>query len=156
MPETVTDEGLAVRLLRLTDLERVYAIERAAFPDPWSRANLVESFESPEALAYGAERAGELVGYIIGWACGDEAEIGTFAVAEAARGQGVGARLLSRFLAELVRRKVAAVHLEVRRSAAPARRLYRRFGFVVTGLRRRYYVKENEDALIMSLSLKEG
>ena len=39
--------------------------------------------------------------------------------------------------------------LEVRRSNDPARLLYERFGFAVAGVRRAYYTKPVEDALVL-------
>jgi ribosomal-protein-alanine N-acetyltransferase len=40
--------------------------------------------------------------------------------------------------------------LEVRQSNEPARILYERFGFSVTGIRRAYYSKPVEDAIVLS------
>ena len=40
--------------------------------------------------------------------------------------------------------------LEVRRSNEPARMLYERFGFSVAGIRRGYYSKPIEDAIVLS------
>ena len=39
--------------------------------------------------------------------------------------------------------------LEVRVSNEPAQALYRKYGFTVHGVRKRYYSDNNEDALIM-------
>ena len=47
--------------------------------------------------------------------------------------------------------------LEVRRSNDPARLLYERFGFSVAGVRRAYYTKPVEDAIILRReSLTDG
>ena len=43
----------------------------------------------------------------------------------------------------------ARATLEVRRSNEPARLLYERFGFTVAGVRRGYYTKPVEDALVL-------
>jgi ribosomal-protein-alanine N-acetyltransferase len=39
--------------------------------------------------------------------------------------------------------------LEVRRSNEPARLLYERLGFLVAGIRRAYYTKPVEDAIVL-------
>ena len=45
--------------------------------------------------------------------------------------------------------------LEVRKSNAPARALYERFGFETLGERKSYYINPREDAVIMTLGLGE-
>ena len=45
--------------------------------------------------------------------------------------------------------------LEVRPTNEAARALYRKMGFVQTGIRPHYYAEEGEDALLMTLYLKE-
>jgi ribosomal-protein-alanine N-acetyltransferase len=47
------------------------------------------------------------------------------------------------------RRGARRATLEVRRSNEGALRLYERFGFTVTGMRRGYYDKPLEDALVL-------
>ncbi len=80
----------------------------------------------------------------------DEAWVQTMAVAPAAQGQGLGARLLGALLAEAARRGQRAVSLEVRADNAPAQRLYARAGFVRTGVRRGYYRPSGTDALVLT------
>ena len=47
-------------------------------------------------------------------------------------------------------RRAREATLEVRLSNLPARRLYEKYGFRPVGLRPRYYIDDNEDALIMT------
>jgi ribosomal-protein-alanine N-acetyltransferase len=51
------------------------------------------------------------------------------------------------------RRRCRYVTLEVRRSNAAAIELYRRLGFEAVGVRPKYYVEDNEDAVVMLLEL---
>jgi len=44
---------------------------------------------------------------------------------------------------------VKSVYLELRRSNYPAYRLYKKMGYVYTGLRKSYYEDNNEDAIVM-------
>jgi len=80
---------------------------------------------------------------VLGWAglCDypDEAWVQTMAVAPAAQGRGLGARLLGALLEEAERRRQRVVSLEVRADNAVAQRLYERHGFARTGVRRGYY-----------------
>ena len=46
------------------------------------------------------------------------------------------------------------IHLEVRESNEPARRLYTRQGFEIAGRRKRYYRFPKEDAILMTKRLE--
>ena len=85
----------------------------------------------------------------------DEAELLIIGVRPDMQRQGLGSKLLSFVLREL-RGRTVLMNLEVRAGNLPAIGLYKRFGFLQTGIRRGYYPGENgsgrEDALLMSLS----
>jgi [ribosomal protein S18]-alanine N-acetyltransferase len=95
------------------------------------------------------ERAQRVVGYAGLWLMVDEAHVTSIAVASAYRGLGIG-ELLFLSLVD-ISRSIGAQYmtLEVRVSNTLAQNLYRKFGFKETGVRRRYYSDNNEDALIM-------
>ena len=61
--------------------------------------------------------------------------------------------LLGELIATCRARGVREVGLEVRASNAAAQALYRTHGFRLTGLRRDYYRRPDEDALLMARSL---
>ncbi len=80
----------------------------------------------------------------------DEAELANLAVDPSRRGTGVGAALLHAFLERVeAEPPLPAVYLEVRASNAAAQRLYARAGFVPAGVRRDYYERPREDALVL-------
>jgi ribosomal-protein-alanine N-acetyltransferase len=54
-------------------------------------------------------------------------------------------------VAELAAQGVATIWLEVRPSNQAAQRMYRAAGFVASGMRRGYYRRPTEDALVLSL-----
>ena len=92
-----------------------------------------DALSSPGISFYVAERDGVVV------ACGaikslgvDDAELKSMRTVAAARGQGVGAKLLEHLIAEARGRGVRALRLETGTEEyfAPARRLYERHGFV--------------------------
>lgn len=105
---------------------------------------------SPEATASALdEKAARVVGYAGLWLMVDEAHITSIAVTPAYRGLGLGELLLI----ELVdaAREIGAQYLtlEVRVSNQVAHGLYRKYTFKQTGVRRKYYSDNNEDAAIM-------
>ncbi len=90
-----------------------------------------------------------VVGYAGLWLMVDEAHITAIAVAPPYRGFGIG-ELMMLSMTD-VAREIGAQYLtlEVRVSNSVAQNLYRKYGFKDTGVRRRYYSDNNEDALIM-------
>jgi ribosomal-protein-alanine N-acetyltransferase len=145
-----------LRAATAADVAAVAAIEAAVFSDAWTRASFAQLLGNAAVTFLVAERAeqpGVPVGYVVAWFAADEAEIANLAVAETARGTGLGARLLDAALAEAWRRGVNAVFLEVRESNAPARALYASRGFGAVGRRRNYYRRPLEDALVLRLDL---
>jgi ribosomal-protein-alanine N-acetyltransferase len=78
---------------------------------------------------------------------GDEAEVHTIGVRPAAQGAGIGRALLRELLAHAGGRRIL---LEVRTDNRPAIALYESEGFVVVGIRRRYYRPSGADAYTMA------
>jgi ribosomal-protein-alanine N-acetyltransferase len=139
---------LAIRNLGYGDLPAVAAIERRAFPTPWSIAMFVLELSKPSGLCLAALRGGRLVGYTICSRYDTVWHVMNIAVDPDLRRQGIASALL----AELYLRagdEHAQFTLEVRRSNQAAIELYQRDGFRIAGLRRRYYQDNGEDALIM-------
>lgn len=138
------------------DIPDVLAIEQASFPKPWTRGMFEGELRNPVARCYtlkvapdgGAE---ELAAYMVFWIVHGEAHILNIAVNPAFRGRGVASRLLGMMLQLMRQSLVYEVFLEVRVSNEPARRLYRRFGFRDSFVRKNYY--GDEDAIVMVLEL---
>jgi ribosomal-protein-alanine N-acetyltransferase len=136
------------------DLDRVVEIERATFPDPWSRRSFAETLERERVRGLAIDDdSGRLIGYAVSVRAADEGKVLNLAVDEAARGSGAGRSLLESLLEDLKRSGVRQVFLEVRRSNDAAIRLYRAVGFCPLGVRQAYYGTPREDALTMALDL---
>jgi ribosomal-protein-alanine N-acetyltransferase len=90
------------------------------------------------------------------WIVFDEAHITTIGVDPPYRGRGFGELLLLALIDEAVRRGANWMTLEVRVSNTIAQDLYRKYGFAIQGVRRRYYSDNDEDAYVMwSRSLRD-
>ena len=135
------------------DLPALAVLERGAFSDPWTEAQLREALGWPGAVALVAENAAGLTGYVLGRVVVDQAEILSLATAVAYRRQGVGRSLLAAAMAAMIERGAGSAWLEVRVSNHPARAMYQAAGFVAAGLRRDYYRQPQEDALILRRDL---
>ena len=143
----MTDEPLEIRRLSYADLPQVIAIERRAFPTPWSLAMFVLELSKPSGICLAALREGRIVGYLICSRYDTVWHVMNVAVEPELRRRGIATALLERLLERVA--PDAQLTLEVRRSKDGAIALYERFGFRSAGLRRRYYQDNGEDALIM-------
>ena len=143
-----TTAPLEIRRLTYADLPQVIAIERRAFPTPWSLAMFVLELSKPGGICLAARRDGTLVGYLICSRYDTVWHIMNIAVDPDRRRTGIATALLLELL-QRVGDQNARYTLEVRMSNAGAIRLYERFGFRTAGTRRRYYQDNGEDALIM-------
>ncbi|HEY3189457.1 MAG TPA: ribosomal protein S18-alanine N-acetyltransferase [Solirubrobacteraceae bacterium] len=140
--------ALEIRRLTYADLPQVIAIERRAFPTPWSLAMFVLELSKPSGICLAAMRDDRLAGYLICSRYDRVWHIMNVAVDPDHRRQGLATALINRLL-ERVAEDDARFTLEVRRSNAGAIVLYERFGFKVAGMRRRYYQDNGEDAFVM-------
>ena len=139
---------LEIRRLTYADLPQIIAIERRAFPTPWSLAMFVLELSKPAGVCLAALREGEMLGYLICSRYDTVWHIMNVAVDPIRRREGIATALL----ADLLRRldgQDARFTLEVRESNAGAIALYERFGFRAAGRRRRYYQDNGEDAVVM-------
>ena len=137
-----------IRRLTYADLPQVIAIERRAFPAPWSLAMFVLELSKPGGVCLAASADGRLAAYLVCSRYDTVWHIMNVAVDPDIRNNGIGTSLIGRLIEE-VGDPNARYTLEVRTSNAGAIRLYERFGFRSAGLRRRYYQDNGEDALIM-------
>lgn len=132
------------------DLPALVALERAAFSDPWTASQLTDALGDEAAIALVLEeRPGDVIGSVLARVVADEAEVLTIAVAPSHRRQGMGRRLLDAAIAAAAARGAATVWLEVRTSNRAARGMYEAAGFVAAGLRRGYYRRPPEDAVVL-------
>lgn len=140
--------GLAVRAMTAEDLPEVMRIERASFSSPWTLATFAGLLGREGTRLWVAETGGEVAGYAVVWMVADQAELGDVAVAEPWRRRGIGTRLVETVLDTMAELGIRELFLEVRVSNRGARDLYARHGFLEVGVRKGYYTRPREDALI--------
>ena len=140
--------ALEIRPLAYSDLPAVAAIERRAFPTPWSIAMFVLEDEGVKGQRVSLIEKGKLVGYTVCSRYDSVWHVMNVAVEPQLRRQGIASALLRELYAR-AGDPGAQFTLEVRRSNHAAIELYQRDGFRIAGRRRRYYQDNGEDALIM-------
>jgi ribosomal-protein-alanine N-acetyltransferase len=139
---------LRIRPLAYADLPQVIAVERQAFPTPWSLAMFVLELSKPSGICLAATLGNRVVGYLICSRYAPVWHLMNVAVDARARRRGVATALIKRLFEE-ADAESAQYTLEVRMSNRPAIAMYERFGFHAGGRRRGYYHDNREDALIM-------
>lgn len=135
--------------MREADIQSAAELEKKYFSIPWSEENLRQSFGNPEYLFLVAEKEGVVVGYAGLFRVLDEGDITNIVIDEKCRGCGLGKKLTSALLTEGGKLGIRAFTLEVRVSNHAAIRIYEELGFIKEGIRKRFYEKPIEDALIM-------
>jgi [ribosomal protein S18]-alanine N-acetyltransferase len=146
------DKEGKIRRMTESDLDSVLALESQCFKTPWSRRSFDAELRKPYGLPLVFTAGGEIAGYIVAWRIEDELHIANLAVQPRLRRSGIAENLLRRVLE--TESGVSWVGLEVRASNAPARALYRKFGFSEAGIRKGYYADEGEDAIVMVKSVR--
>jgi [ribosomal protein S18]-alanine N-acetyltransferase len=153
----MNEDPITIRRLSYADLPQVIAIERRAFPTPWSLAMFVLELSKPSGVCLAAAGPGDggerLVGYLICSRYADVWHLMNIAVDPSSRRQGYARALLEEMLERAGPH--SAYTLEVRTSNAPAIALYEQFGFRSSGTRPRYYHDTGEDAMIMWRAARE-
>lgn len=139
----------ALRDMTPSDLAAVHAVEQRLFGDAWTMEQFLDALETPGGSNRVAERGGELAGYLVATFDDRRAELHSIAVSPEHQRCGVGVALMDDLIATCRVRGVPRIELEVRVSNAAAQALYRQYGFRLEGLRRQYYLRPREDALLM-------
>ncbi len=144
-----------IREMRREDVEAILRIEQESFSLPWSAAAFENELSNPDTHYYVWLEENEPIGYAGFWKVLTDGNITNIAFAKKYRGQGRGQELVA-FLKERARELgIAAMTLEVRQSNAAAIAVYQKNGFRTEGIRRDYYSKPMEDALIMWAEIKK-
>ena len=151
--------GVSIEKMSGSDLPEIMKIERASFPAPWSEALFRQELEFALSRSLVAKSEGgagrETVGYIVYWIVFDEIHVNNLAVRSDFKRRGIASRLVDAALEKACAEGATRCTLEVRVSNEAARRLYEKFGFVVRGVRPRYYAESGEDALVMWADLNK-
>lgn len=139
---------LTIRDAHRVDLAACVGYARAAGVSSWDVRALDVCRVDAAYSAVVAERSGVVVGFGLGRAVADDAEIFILAVAPEHRGRGVGRALFGALSAGAVRCGAVRLGLEVRGGNRRALGFYERMGMSVSGRRPRYY-SDGEDAVLM-------
>jgi len=149
-------ESCRLRPMEADDLDRICRIEGESFSNPWPRESFLGDLRSSYARCTVALIGDLVVGYAIGWFVLDELHVLNLAVDPEHRQQGVGRDLLQDLLGAARRRGCRYAALELRSTNRQACRLYQEHGFRPVAVRKKYYRRPTEDAVVMWRDLESG
>lgn len=132
------------------DISQVETIEKQLFSLPWSEKSFLDALRTPENVYLVCEEDGVIAGYCGMWTVFGEGNITNMAVSPDFRRRGIAEQLMNEM--ERLGRDmgVDVFFLEVRESNDAARGLYEKTGYKNIGVRKRFYERPVEDAVVMS------
>ena len=146
-----SSQDLVIVPMRRAHIRKIMPIEQQVYPRPWTAQVFVEELEQARVgkRHYLVGTIGdELVGYGGLLYVENDAHVTNIAVHPTWRSRGIATELLLDLAWEANRRGCEAMTLEVRHTNVAAQQLYRRFGFVPAGVRKKYY-ENRDDAIVM-------
>lgn len=146
--------NLEIKPLSTMHLDALVELDRVCFDGLWSREAYLRELDSPTSNLLGLFSPLyplQLLGMGCFWSILEEAHITILAVHPQHQHQGLGQTLLCSLLQKAYKQGLERATLEVRASNQKAISLYQKFGFKTAGRRRRYYIDNGEDALILWL-----
>lgn len=134
----------SIRLLRLSDLDRILQIEHASFgKDAYDRNLFADFYHKCGELFLVAVKSRNVCGYMVtcigGKTASNRAELVSIAVDPKHRGKGIASALMDSTLRRLRNRGVARFNLMVKVTNEGAIRFYKRYGFHKSRMVRGYY-----------------
>lgn len=142
---------MLIRKMTEQDLADVSSIERETFSQPWSEQDFRNAINDSNNIYLVAVIDQRVVGYCGYWGIAGEGNIYNVAVKKEYRCKQIGYQMLNQLMKEAYLNGITSLTLEVRCSNAAALHLYESLGFERAGIRKGFYTKPKEDAVIMWL-----
>ncbi|MBQ8551809.1 MAG: ribosomal protein S18-alanine N-acetyltransferase [Clostridia bacterium] len=143
---------ITIRQATYDDIPSLCALEIECFSSPWSAKSFEDFFKNGCSHCLAAVYEGEVCGYVGMNLILGEGEITNLAVFRKYRRLGAASELLAQlYKTEGLERLL----LDVRESNTAARALYEKCGFTVDGVRKGFYTKPREDAVLMSRKITQ-
>ena len=135
--------------MTVDDISQVAEIERQIFSIPWSEKAFRDSMESDNTIYIVAKENNNVAGYAGMYLSFEEGNITNVAVNPLSRRKGIGEKIVRDILNRAYEKGVRDVFLEVRETNSVAIALYEKIGFKEERIRKNFYDKPRENALIM-------
>lgn len=152
----MTKTTIEIREMLAKDIQEVLAVDEQIFTSSWTEGIFKhELLDNEYAHYFVVEANGEIIGYAGLWIVEDDAQMTNIGLLQKYRGYKIGEKLFGFALQYAMNNGVKRLSLEVRVSNIPAQKMYEKFGLVPGGIRKKYYIDNNEDAIVMWVNLDE-
>ena len=145
-------------------------IENQCFPEDWGKTDFLKELRKKNAIYFiayekidveqniiehkkAALKNKFIIGYAGIWFYEEFSEIVSIAVLKSFRRLGVGHLLIRKLINYAHSKKMKTINLEVEKKNIEAQNLYTQFGFESNGHRKKYYLHNGDDAILMSLNI---
>lgn len=147
---------MEIRRMLPDDVEQVAKIEHETFSVPWSYNALLEACTEENNIYLVCVENEKVLGYCGMWTVLGEGNITNVAVELTARNKGVATALMQEMeQLGITTKDINVFFLEVRKSNDAAIHVYEKCGFRRIGLRKNFYEKPREHAIVMSKIIKD-
>jgi len=149
--ERLATQDLQIRRVKSDDISAISEIEQVSFKDPFPSYFLSQLADANPETFLVAILGGKIIGYAAVDRWPDQEHLVSIAISPESRKKGVGQALLVDLIQKM---QTGSMKLEVRRSNKAAQELYRKNGFLQTGLAHSYYT-DGEDAIQMEKAIQK-
>ena len=146
---------IIIRRATEKDVKQIADLDKICFSVPWSEQAFDKELKENNLAFYilaEMKRTRQIIGYAGVWLIQGEGHITNVAVHPDFRRKHIGMAIVDVLMKESSQlANIKTFTLEARKSNAAAIELYKKFGFLVVGIRKGYYQENNEDedAVIM-------
>ncbi len=146
----VRNDPWSLRLAQRRDVGELLVLEQAQFPEPWTRGMLLDEILNTKTRRYTvAVQDKVIVGYLGVMFVLDELHVNTIGTLPGHEGRGIASSLMDDAWHDAQDRGIKRATLEVATSNTRAQKFYYRYGFKPVGVRKNYYERTSEDALVL-------
>jgi len=139
--------------MRFDDIDKVYALEAALFPNPWPRSFFEHDLVLKNTIAFIVEYESNVVGYSLASCNNGKFHITNIAVNKECQREGIGTELMDRLEKIALDQGCTYAYLEVRTDNIAAIKMYEGRGYSIARRHELYYIN-GDDAYVMDKELK--
>ena len=139
--------------MKIQDLDLIAEILETDFDNFWNYNVFKSELENGNSKYLVAKINNQIVGFAGIIPIVDECDISNIVVHKNFRNQKIGSFLLQQLIDLAISLNLKIINLEVRESNIFAIKLYKKFGFEVCGLRKKYY-DNTQNAILMQKALE--
>jgi len=130
--------------------KQVTIVEKEVFPNNWSREQITLHFENKFSWNIGLLINNKIVSYSLCLFNSDYIEILRIGTLESCRSRGFASVLISNVEEFAIKKSIGKIQLELKENNKNAYKLYTSKNFKIDSIRKKYYLKEKKDAILMS------